>query len=71
MKSYEALHKQREALRQEISDNLDFLMGSVSTKGPKRPGPYLLLMSSSSSRKCLWSRVSLKMAFRSIPRAVT
>lgn len=38
MKSYDALHKQREALRQEISDSLDFLMGSVSTKGPKRPG---------------------------------
>lgn len=38
MKSYDALHKQRERLQQEISDNLDFLMGSVSTKGPKRPG---------------------------------
>jgi len=38
MKSYEALHKQRETLRREITDNLEFLMGSVSTKGPKRPG---------------------------------
>ena len=38
MKSYEALNKQREKLCQEIADNLDFLMGSVSTKGPKRPG---------------------------------
>jgi hypothetical protein len=38
MKSYEALEKQHEKLRQEIMDHLDFLMGSVSTKGPKRPG---------------------------------
>ena len=38
MKSYEALEKQHEKLRQEVMDNLDFLMGSVSTKGPKRPG---------------------------------
>ena len=38
MKSYEALRKQQETLHREITDNLDFLMGSVSTKGPKRPG---------------------------------
>lgn len=38
MKSYDALYKQHEKLRQEVMDNLDFLMGSVSTKGPKRPG---------------------------------
>jgi hypothetical protein len=38
MTSYDALHKQHEKLRQEVVDNLDFLMGSVSTKGPKRPG---------------------------------
>ena len=38
MKSYETLQKQHEKLRQEIIDNLEFLMGSVSTKGPKRPG---------------------------------
>ena len=38
MKSYEALHRQNERLRQKILDNLDFLMGSVSTKGPRRPG---------------------------------
>jgi hypothetical protein len=38
MKSYETLQKENETLRQEIIDNLDFLMGSVSTKGPKRPG---------------------------------
>jgi hypothetical protein len=38
MKSYEALDKQRERLRQDITESLDFLMGSVSTKGPKRPG---------------------------------
>ena len=38
MKSYDVLHKQRAKLRQEITDNLDFLMGSVSSKGPSRPG---------------------------------
>ena len=38
MKSYDALHKQHEKLRQQVMENLDFLMGSVSTKGPKRPG---------------------------------
>lgn len=37
MKSYEALRNETEGLRQEILDNLDFLMGSISTKGPKRP----------------------------------
>ena len=38
MKSYDTLHRQNERLRQEILDNLDFLMGSISTKGPRRPG---------------------------------
>jgi len=38
MKSYEALQKEHEKVRQEIIDSLDFLMGSVSAKGPKRPG---------------------------------
>ena len=38
MKSHETLRHQREKLSQAILDNLDFLMGSVSTKGPKRPG---------------------------------
>jgi hypothetical protein len=38
MKSYDALYKQRETIRQDITESLDFLMGSVSTKGPKRPG---------------------------------
>jgi len=38
MKSYDALDKQRETLRRDITESLDFLMGSVSTKGPKRPG---------------------------------
>ena len=38
MKSLDALRKERDNLRQEIIDNLDFLMGSVSTKGPARPG---------------------------------
>ncbi len=38
MKSDEALEREREHVRQEIIESLDFLMGSVSTKGPKRPG---------------------------------
>ena len=38
MKSIETLRKAREKLREEINENLDFLMGSVSTKGPSRPG---------------------------------
>ena len=38
MKSCEALQKEHEKIRQEIIDGLEFLMGSVSTKGPKRPG---------------------------------
>lgn len=38
MKSYETLQKDHEKVRKEIIDSLEFLMGSVSTKGPKRPG---------------------------------
>lgn len=38
MKSLDKLRKERDNLRQEIVDNLDFLMGSISTKGPARPG---------------------------------
>jgi len=38
MKSLETLQKEFEKTRQEVIDNLVFLMGSVSTKGPKRPG---------------------------------
>jgi len=38
MKSIDTLRKERDILREEVSDNLEFLMGSVSTKGPKRPG---------------------------------
>lgn len=38
MKSYESLQKRRQKLREEILENLDFLMGSVSTKGPTRSG---------------------------------
>jgi len=38
MKSLDTLLKDRDTLRQAIIDNLDFLMGSVSTKGPTRPG---------------------------------
>jgi hypothetical protein len=38
MKSHDALCKHNEKLREEITESLDFLMGSVSTKGPSRPG---------------------------------
>ena len=38
MKSYDALRTEHEKVRQEIVDSFEFLMGSVSTKGPKRPG---------------------------------
>jgi len=38
MKSCEALKKEHEKVRQEIVDCLEFLIGSVSTKGPKRSG---------------------------------
>jgi hypothetical protein len=41
MKSYEMLLREHEKTRQAIIDSLDFLMGSVSTKGPKRPGMNL------------------------------
>jgi len=32
------LEKSRQLLCDRIADNLDILIGSVSTKGPKRPG---------------------------------
>lgn len=32
------LQQRRELLAQRIADSLDILIGSVSTKGPKRPG---------------------------------
>lgn len=38
MKNVETVYRQRERLEQAILDNLDFLMGSISTKGPSRPG---------------------------------
>lgn len=38
MKSIETLRKNRVTIREEINENLDFVMGSVSTKGPSRPG---------------------------------
>lgn len=38
MKTIEALRKHRKKLHEDITDNLDFLMGSVSSKGPSRPG---------------------------------
>jgi len=38
MKNLETLYRDRERLEKAIINNLDFLMGSVSTKGPSRPG---------------------------------
>lgn len=38
MKSSDALHRQNEKVRQEVMESLEFLIGTVSTKGPKRPG---------------------------------
>lgn len=38
MKTLYELQRQRELLAGQIADNLDLLIGSVSTKGPKRPG---------------------------------
>ena len=35
------LQQQRELLHRRIVDHLDILIGSVSTKGPKRPGHNL------------------------------
>lgn len=35
------LQQQRELLAAQIAGNLDLLIGSVSTKGPKRPGHNL------------------------------
>jgi len=32
------LQRKRQLLRERIAANLDILIGSVSTKGPKRPG---------------------------------
>ena len=32
------LQHDRDLLRQQVAEHLDFLIGSVSTKGPKRPG---------------------------------
>jgi len=32
------LQRRRELLAEQIAQNLDFLIGSVSAKGPKRPG---------------------------------
>lgn len=32
------MQRRRERLHEQIADNLDILIGSVSTKGPQRPG---------------------------------
>ena len=41
MRTVYELQQQRELLKSQIADNLDLLIGSVSTKGPKRPGHNL------------------------------
>ena len=38
MTSLWRLQQKREHLKRQIADNLDMLIGSVSTKGPKRAG---------------------------------
>jgi hypothetical protein len=38
MRTSESLYQERKRLENAIVDNLDFLMGSISTKGPQRPG---------------------------------
>jgi hypothetical protein len=35
------LQRRRELLAAQIADHLDFLIGSISTKGPQRPGHNL------------------------------
>ena len=37
-KTFYQLRNDREQLCRQIADHLDILIGSVSTKGPKRPG---------------------------------
>jgi hypothetical protein len=41
MNRLEILYKQRELLKRQISDNLDFLMGTVTAKGPNTYGHNL------------------------------
>ncbi len=38
MRTTETLYRERKRLEEDILNNLDFLMGSISTKGPSRPG---------------------------------
>jgi len=38
MRTTETLYRERKRLEEDILNNLDFLMGSISTKGPHRPG---------------------------------
>jgi hypothetical protein len=38
MKTVYELQQQRELLKERIANSLDLLIGSISTKGPKRPG---------------------------------
>jgi hypothetical protein len=38
MRTVYELQQQRELLKEQIANSLDLLIGSVSTKGPKRPG---------------------------------
>jgi hypothetical protein len=38
MRTAETLYRERKRIEEDILNNLDFLMGSISTKGPSRPG---------------------------------
>jgi hypothetical protein len=38
MRTIYELQQQRELLKEQIAQNLDLLIGSISTKGPRRPG---------------------------------
>ena len=38
MRTGETLYRERKRIEECILENLDFLMGSISTKGPSRPG---------------------------------
>ena len=38
MKTGETLYRERKRIEESILDNLDLLMGTISTKGPSRPG---------------------------------
>jgi hypothetical protein len=41
MKRIESLRRRQKLIKEDIADNLDLLIGSVTTKGPKRTGHNL------------------------------